>query len=133
MSLDDYCREAEAIEALSEDVLAAATPESLQGAVSEAMLRGWFDLCRNLILHGRARKPKKVDFTSVVYVSPDCSISLWWWWWCLRCECYCCCECCECCEWCCCVGPLRFDASPAAALRCRLDELVVCHTRTPLV
>jgi hypothetical protein len=64
VSLDDYCREAEAIDALSDEVLAVATSASLQAAVSEALLRGWFDLCRNLILRGRERK---VDFTTVVY------------------------------------------------------------------
>ena len=64
LSLDDFCLEAEAIDALSDDVLAAATPASLQAAVSAAMMRGWFDLCKNMILKGRERK---VDFTSVVY------------------------------------------------------------------
>ena len=68
VSLDDYCQESEAIDALSDDVvLARATPASLQSAVAAAMLRGWFDLCRNLIVHGRSRADNKVDFTSVVY------------------------------------------------------------------
>ena len=64
VSLDDYCLESEAIDALSDEVLAVATPASLQGAVAGAMMRGWFDLCKNIILKGRERK---VDFTSVVY------------------------------------------------------------------